>query len=433
MYRGGTWLRRRLVTFTTVGALGIALIPGAALANGGAAAQGDSLSVQGESGSGPAPWPIEMPSMVSARSAAFKWSDLDRSDAWAKRAIDFVGKANDWMRDFAPRPGGAVPFRPDMTETRKYLARAVVKAFAPRAVVDPSITFTDLDPTQAFYKWANIAVQRGWMTRPADGRFQPDRAVTTGVVHSVLIDVLGMESIARQLDKLHTRDGVDFPTPPRFGALMLGLRLGLRYNNSDEAMDVGPRTPLSRAQVAYSLFKAATLPDDVISWVSDQYDGIELPKMGPSRQEIVRWGVKYVGFPYVWGGEWGLDDAPAGLGGQPVPGFDCSGLTWWALRANDGGAWKVHPPRPYAGWSLAQRTSADMARYGKLKFDRLLPGDLMFYDGDGDGRVDHVDTYIGNGYALDSSSTPGGVTIMWVGDGWYRDHFVHGRRVLPDR
>ena len=46
-------------------------------------------------------------------------------------------------------------------------------------------------------------------------------------------------------------------------------------------------------------------------------------------------------------------------------------------------------------------------------------------------KVDHVDTYIGNGYALDSSSTPGGVTIMWVGDGWYRDHFVHGRRVLP--
>ena len=54
----------------------------------------------------------------------------------------------------------------------------------------------------------------------------------------------------------------------------------------------------------------------------------------------------------------------------------------------------------------------------------------MFYDGDGDGTVDHVDTYIGNGFALDSSSTPGGVTIMWVGDGWYRDHFVHGRRVL---
>jgi cell wall-associated NlpC family hydrolase len=52
--------------------------------------------------------------------------------------------------------------------------------------------------------------------------------------------------------------------------------------------------------------------------------------------------------------------------------------------------------------------------------------------------VDHVDTYIGNGYALDSSSTPGGVSIMWVGNShglygsdWYRTHFTWGRRILP--
>ena len=106
-------------------------------------------SVLGEAGSGPAPFPVEVPSTAAARAARFKWSDLDRSDAWAKRAIDYVGKANDWMRDFEATPEGTVPFKPDMLETRKYLARAVVKAFAPHAVVDPTITFTDLDPTAA--------------------------------------------------------------------------------------------------------------------------------------------------------------------------------------------------------------------------------------------------------------------------------------------
>jgi cell wall-associated NlpC family hydrolase len=69
----------------------------------------------------------------------------------------------------------------------------------------------------------------------------------------------------------------------------------------------------------------------------------------------------------------------------------------------------------------------------RLRYADLEPGDLMFYDGDKDGTVDHVDTFIGNGFALDSSSTPGGVTIMWVGDGWYRDHFRWGRRILPAR
>lgn len=429
MHRGG-FERRRLAWPIVMGLVGTCLLPGVASADGHGGS-GSGLRQLGEIGSGPEPFPVEAPRSPTPQAARFRWNDLDGSDAWAKRAIDHVGKANDWMRDFAADPDGGVPFKPDMIETRKYLARAVVKAFAPAADVDPSITFTDLDPSQPFYSWANIAVQRGWMRRSPDGRFLPDQPVTTGVLHSVLVDVVGLRGIARQLDGLHSRDGAAFSTPQRFGALMLGLRLGLRYNSSTESMDVGPRTPLSRAQVAYSLYKAATLPSWVVPWISDQYDGIVLPKMGPKRRAIVRWGASFVGYPYVWGGEWGLPNAPSALGGQPVPGFDCSGLVWWLMRANDGGAWKVHPPRPYGGWSVPQRTSADMARYGRLGYRQLLPGDLMFYDGNDDGTVDHVDVYIGNGFALDSSNTPGGVTIMPVGEGWYREHFVHGRRVLP--
>ena len=45
------------------------------------------------------------------------------------------------MRDFAANADGTYPFQPDMIETRKYFARAVVKAFAPDAAVDAAITF----------------------------------------------------------------------------------------------------------------------------------------------------------------------------------------------------------------------------------------------------------------------------------------------------
>ena len=45
-------------------------------------------------------------------------------------------------------------------------------------------------------------------------------------------------------------------------------------------------------------------------------------------------------------------------------------------------------------------------------------------------KIGHVNVYIGNGFALDSSSSPAGVTIMWIGGGWYRGHFVHGRRII---
>jgi cell wall-associated NlpC family hydrolase len=191
---------------------------------------------------------------------------------------------------------------------------------------------------------------------------------------------------------------------------------------------------MPRAQVAYSLWRATTQPSWNVPNLLAQYANVELPHLGPRAQQIVRWGIRYAGYPYIWGGEWGLETKePSALGGQPRSGFDCSGLTWWLLRADDGGYWNVNPPRPYLGWSLPQRTSADMAAMApkKLRYDDLQPGDPMFYDGDGNGTVDHVDTYIGRGWALDSSSTPGGVTIMWVGSGWYRDHFKWGRRVLP--
>ena len=425
MTPGGRLLRRRIVTLVTACGLGASLLP-----FGVARASVTHRVASGEAGSGPSPTPVVLLDEGAGRSrasgrATIVWSDVDTSFRWAKPAITYVGATNEWMRDLGPNADGTYPFEPATIETRKYFARAVVSAFAPSQPVDPAITFPDLDPSDAFYPFANIAVQLHWMKRSPSGTFAPDKPVTTTSVHRVLSLALGLGPAVKALNHLHTADDVTFTLPPNFGALILGMRLGLRYNNSDESRDVGPTTPLTRAQVAYSLYRAATQPSWSVPELLAQYQGIELPALTPDQAQIVQWGVGYVGFPYVWGGEWGTDSD-----GQPVPGFDCSGLTWWLLRASDDAYWHVSPPRPYAGWALPQRTSADMATTGTLAYDQLQPGDLMFYDGNGDGRVDHVDTFIGNGWALDSSSTPGGVTIMWVGDGWYRDHFVHGRRVL---
>ena len=363
------------------------------------------------------------------------FADLDPTDGWVRQGIKWVAATNSWMLDFAPNPDGTYNFRPDALESRKYFARSIVRAFAPEEQPDPTVVFPDLDPSLVWYRYAAIAVSHGWM-KTDRGAFDPDAPVTMAAVHRALALALGLAPAAKALNQIHTRDGVTFPTRADFGTTVLGMRLGLRYNapTGRESLDVSPLDPMPRSQVAYSLWKATTQPSWNVPDLLAQYADVQLPHLGPRALDIVRWGIRYAGYPYVWGGEWGLaSKEPAALGGQPRSGFDCSGLTWWLLRADDGGAWRVHPPRPYAGWSLPQRTSYEMARMAptKLKFDQLQPGDIMFYDGDGNGTVDHVDTYIGNGYTLDSSSTPGGVTIMWVGDGWYRDHFVWGRRVLP--
>jgi cell wall-associated NlpC family hydrolase len=399
-----------------------------------AVSNGPSIANQGDTGTGIPDLPVVRHDGAALTTwRTFRWSDLDPSDAWAKTAIDYVGKSHDWMRDFAAKADGTVPFKPDTIETRKYFARAAVKAFAPHAVVDPSITFPDLDPTQTFYKWANIAVQQGWMKRLSDGRFAPDRAVTMVTVHRVLVLALGLKATAARIDRLHTHDGTRFDTQPNLGTTMLGMRLGLRYPSSDASHDVTPHKAMPRAQVAYSLYRAKTQASWVVPWLRDQYSNVVLPNLGSTRRAIVQWGLGYVGYPYVWAGEWGFDSPePAGLGGQPIAGFDCSGLAWWLLREDDGGTWNITPPRPYRAWPLPQRTSADMAKFGAITWKNLMPGDLAFYDGDDNGTVDHVDVYVGHGFALDSSTSVG-TTLMYVADGWYRDHFVHGRRLISSK
>ena len=424
----GTLLPQRVVTLALFAALGSILLP-SSVAPAADRPVARRLTL-GEPGSGP---PLSIPHVdrrAVARADAVKWSDVPAGH-WARRAIDHVGETFRWMRDYPANGNGSFPFKPKRLETRKLFARAVVKAFAPDAKVDPSITFDDVANHSVYYPFVNVAVQKGWMKPTNHGRsFAPGKAVTTRTVHRSLVLALGLKQAAAGLDAIHTNGGHAFRTPNNFGTLLIGMRLGLRFNHSDESLDVGPATPLSRSEVAWSLYRATTLDTWEISDM-ERYQDIELPNMGPGKIRFVQWGIQYVGYPYVWGGEW-KKKSPAGypFGYQPIGGFDCSGLAWWNMKSS-GGGWDNRPPRPYGGWSLPQRTSADMATVGHVRFRALSVGDLMFYDGDGDRRVDHVDTFIGNGWSLDSGSSNAGVTITFTGRGsWYDDHFVHGRTII---
>lgn len=358
------------------------------------------------------------------------WSDVPKRH-WARAAIDHVGATNDWMRDYTANADGSYAFRPNRLEARRLFARSLVLAFAPEEPTDPAIVFPDLPAEDPFHPFANVAVKLGWMTTDAESNFLPTSPVTPRMVHRALVLAAGLGDVAAGLDAIHTRDGTAFEVPPDFGTLLVGMRIGLRHDHSDESLEVLPDAPLSRAEVAWSLFGAATVP----AWMHDSlspYAAITLPDLGPAKRRIVQFGLDYVGYPYVYGGEW--DQAsPDGYccGYQPVGGFDCSGMTWWVMKAAQSG-WDNAPPRDYAGWSLPERSSADMASAGQRigRYRDVRAGDLMFYDGSGDGIVDHVNVYIGNGWALDASGGAGGVSIANVTSGWYRESFVHGRRII---
>jgi cell wall-associated NlpC family hydrolase len=168
----------------------------------------------------------------------------------------------------------------------------------------------------------------------------------------------------------------------------------------------------------------------------DRFTDITLPALdestsgGQVRQRFTQFALQQVGYPYIWGGEWRAE-SPSGYccGYQPQGGFDCSGFSWFVLKKYEDG-YNAAQFRAYPGWSIHERTSSTMAEYAPvhIAFANLQIGNLMFFASNGGKTwqdVDHVGIYIGNNWL--AHSTSGGPQLAWVGDGWYRDHFVWGR------
>ncbi len=347
------------------------------------------------------------------------FSDVGSGYTWARQAINHVAGDHQWMRDYGNK------FRPGLVESRAFLARAMVRAFGTGETVDPSIVFNDLPADDPFYEFANIAVQNGWM-RTDGNRFRPDAPVTIYILYRALVSALPLDAEVDGLDDIHSPDGIRFDHPSYFPTTELGMRLGFRYNHPQEGKDVEPDAPLPRAEVAYALWKAKTLPQYKLDDMRP-FRTIELPNVGGPMKKVIEWDLRYVGYPYIWGGEWFKKN-----GSQPTGGWDCSGFLWWSLKRPISWYDPTKAGRPYNGWSLPQRTSATMAGSGgRIGYSNLKPGDLMFYDGSGDAVVDHVNMYAGNGWAFDTGSSVGGTSLLQVDQGtWYRDHFKWGRRIM---
>ena len=365
---------------------------------------------------------------------ALAFSDVP-SSYWDRAAIEFVASRHTWMRDY-----GKTYFKPKVTESRRLLARALVRAFAGGARTDPRIKFKDLPRSNRFYRFANIAVKKGWMLKYRSGAFGPKDPIKVSSFDRALVLARGLGAAARGLKHIHTVRGQRYRVSGRFPYLQLAKTLQLHYNHTDEDRELLPSTYIPRDEVAYSLWRAKTTP----SWLVDstrRFINITLPGLD-RRDRIDRWkwkltrfGLAYVGFPYIWAGEWRKESPPGYCCGyQPKGGFDCSGFVWWVMKRYENG-YNAAAVRSYAGWSLPERSSSTMAQYTprRISFGNLRVGDLMFHSSSGGSTwqsVNHVGIYAGNNWMIHSGSGNGGVALEWVGEGWYRDHFVWGRRLI---
>ncbi len=125
-----------------------------------------------------------------------------------------------------------------------------------------------------------------------------------------------------------------------------------------------------------------------------------------SSSNIVNAAQKYLGTPYVWGGE-----------SMAEGGMDCSGFVYNALKDS--------------GHDIGRTTAEGYRQKGtSVSKENLQPGDLVFY---GSGKATHVAIYMGNGKVIQSSgnsnntkSNPGtGVTIKDLN---YRNDYLGAKR-----
>ncbi|RID83688.1 peptidoglycan endopeptidase [Peribacillus asahii] len=120
--------------------------------------------------------------------------------------------------------------------------------------------------------------------------------------------------------------------------------------------------------------------------------------------QVLAAGAKYLGAKYVYGASTSRTDA-----------FDCSSFTWRAFQA--------------VGVTLP-RTSSAQAQVGTpVSKSTLQKGDLVFFDTNYDGVINHVGIYAGNGQML-NASTSKGVSYANINSSYWEPRFVKAVRVL---
>lgn len=133
---------------------------------------------------------------------------------------------------------------------------------------------------------------------------------------------------------------------------------------------------------------AATVAENVEEAVVESEEEIAARKSEERRQEIVNYGLQFVGNRYVYGGT------------NPNTGADCSGFTSYVMRQA-------------AGVELAHSSSGQSGQGRVISASEIRPGDLVFY-GSG-SRINHVAMYIGNGQIVHASNERNGILVSdWM-------------------
>lgn len=146
------------------------------------------------------------------------------------------------------------------------------------------------------------------------------------------------------------------------------------------------------------------LDEEPIDFLSDSSKSYELPQLADS---LLAHGLSLVGTRYRFGGR------------SADTGFDCSGFVGYLFNEEVG----LQLPR-----STREMINLDAPKVSRTE---LEPGDVIFFNDRGRGRVSHAGIYLGDDQFIHSSSSrSGGVRVDSLEDSYWKRSYLQAKRVL---
>ncbi len=257
----------------------------------------------------------------------------------------------------------------------------------------------------------------------------PAAKVTMAALDARLVAVLGLTDSAKLFTQSARTAGI--APPSRFGTEAVARLLGLRTNHPAalDSLELSPGQPATHAEAAYSAARMLKLGERDAQSVQELAASFVLPALTPWQTKVLKTAVRFIGYPYVWGGESEFPESP--FGPQVHGGFDCSGFVWRVYKVEqyaDGGSL----PDMLQG-RTTYAMSGEVPAAKRVPLAKLQPADVIFFGAKGPrskaAQVDHMGVYLGNGWFIHSSEYGVAVTTL---SGWYQKRFAWGRRPLAE-
>ena len=292
-----------------------------------------------------------------------------------------------------------------------------------------------MGPTVAAFR-PDAGLTRGELAQIVTGVTQkeqvvsaPGRVVTMTELNRSLVRALGLAPAAAEVAAELRTEGL--APPSHAGWETVARLLGLRFNHAtaSDGRELLPTDAATRAEAAFSVARLLELSLWELERANDHATSLDLPPLSVWQKHVVARAVRFVGYPYVWGGM--SERRQTLFGVTSRGGFDCSGFVWRVYRLE---RWAEGPRLNSV---LRGRTAAAMAgevpRAQRVTKARIQPGDVLFFGSRGTrstpAEITHMGIAVGAGWFVHSSRYG---TTLTPFEGWYADTFAWARRPLSE-